>query len=64
MGYPSTDRHAVRELPADEQACRRVTLMVDSVDHLDVVDAVAAATVRPEVRVAIDLDLALESGQW
>lgn len=60
MGYPTTDREAIAELLADEQAVRRVTLMIDSTDHLDVVDAVLPAGQRPEVRVAIDLDLAYE----
>lgn len=60
MGYPTTDRAAIAELLADEQALRRVTLLIDSTDHLDVVDAVAPAGQRPEVRVAIDLDLAPE----
>lgn len=60
MGYPSTDRAALAELLTDEQACGRVTLMVDSVVHLDLVDAVAQPDARPEVRVAIDLDLAYE----
>lgn len=58
MGYPTTDRAAIAELLADEQAQHRVTLLIDSTDHLDVVDAVAPAGRRPEVRVAIDLDLA------
>lgn len=60
MGYPSTDRAAIAELLDDEQAVARVTLMIDSTDHLDIVDAVRSADRRPEVRVAIDLDLAYQ----
>lgn len=60
MGYPTTDRVAIARLLDDEHALARVTLMIDSTDHLDVVDAVRAADRRPEVRVAIDLDLAYE----
>lgn len=60
MGYPSTDREALAALVADEQACARVTLMIDSPEHLHLLDEVAPPGSRPEVRVAIDLDLAYE----
>ncbi|MGD8148442.1 alanine racemase [Ornithinimicrobium sp. Y1694] len=60
MGYPSTDTHALAQLLADEQAVHRVTLMIDSTAHLDLIDMVASAGRRPEVRVAIDLDLAYD----
>ncbi|AXH94820.1 alanine racemase [Ornithinimicrobium avium] len=60
LGYPTADRVALRALLADDEACRRVTLMIDSVDHLDLVDAVAHPSGRPEVRVAVDLDLSYE----
>src|SRR6478609_12240273 len=39
VGYPSVDRSAQRSLVGDEVAAARVTLMVDSVDQLDVVDS-------------------------
>lgn len=57
MGYPTTDRTAIADLLADERAVAHVTLLVDSTDHLDVVDAVRSPGQRPEVRVAIDLDI-------
>lgn len=57
MGYPTSDRAAIAELLDDERAVTRVTLLIDSTSHLDVVDAVRPAGRRPEVRVAIDLDL-------
>lgn len=60
LGYPTGDRAAIAELVADPRACERVTLMIDSPEHLDLVDAVAPPTSRPEVRVAIDLDLAYD----
>lgn len=60
MGYPTADRRALAALLADERACSRVTLMVDAVDHLDLVDSVAPPGQRREVRVAIDLDLAYD----
>lgn len=60
LGYPTADRAAVGHLLEDERACRRVTLMVDSPAHLDLVDSVARPGARPEVRVAVDLDLSYE----
>ena len=55
-GYPTVDRAAIAALAADESAAARITLMVDDVAQLDVVDAVAAPGSRPEIRVAIDAD--------
>src|SRR6478609_6705465 len=59
VGYPSVDRSALRSLVGDEVAAARVTLMVDSVDQLDVVDSVVPPERRPEVRVCIDVDASL-----
>lgn len=59
VGYPSVDRAALAELAASPAAAESVTLMVDSVDHLDLIDSVVAASRRPEIRVCIDLDASL-----
>lgn len=56
VGYPSVDRAAIAALAADEQAASRVTLMVDDVAHLDLVDAIAPPTARATLRIAIDVD--------
>ena len=56
LGYPTADRAALAALVADEQSAARVTLMVDDLAQLDLVDAVAAPGTRPEIRVAIDAD--------
>jgi D-serine deaminase-like pyridoxal phosphate-dependent protein len=56
LGYPTADRAALAALVADERAAARVTLMVDDLAQLDLVDAVAAPGARPELRVAIDAD--------
>ena len=56
VGYPSADRAALARLAADPDAARRITLMVDATDHLDLVDAIAARGSRPEIRVCIDAD--------
>ena len=56
VGYPTADRAAIAALVADERAAGRVTLMVDDLAQLDLIDAVAAPGARPELRVAIDAD--------
>ncbi len=56
LGYPTVDRAALAALAADEQAAARITLMVDDLDQLDLIDAVAAPGSRAEIRVAIDAD--------
>lgn len=54
MGYPTADLPAIRALATDDVAASRVTLLVDSVAHLDLIeDAIPSGTT---VRVAIDLD--------
>ena len=57
VAYPQADAAAYRALAADEQAARRVTVMVDSVDQLDLIDAVVPPREREVIRVAIDLDV-------
>lgn len=56
VGYPTTDRAALARLAADEQLAARVTLMIDDVAHLDVIDAVVAPGARPSIRIALELD--------
>ncbi|MDY0911058.1 alanine racemase [Microbacterium sp. CFBP9034] len=56
LGYPTADRAALAALVADEQAAARITLMVDDLAQLDLVDVTAAPGGRPEIRVAIDAD--------
>ncbi|MEU2349410.1 alanine racemase [Modestobacter sp. NPDC049651] len=62
VGYPSVDRAALRRLAADEELAARVTLMVDSTEQLDVLDAVAPPSSRPVVRVCLDVDASLRLG--
>lgn len=61
LGYPTVDRAALARLLADERAASRITLMIDDIAHLDVIDSVAGPGSRPEVRVAIDVDASLRS---
>lgn len=54
LGYPTADAPALRALAADDAARSTVTLMVDSEEQLDLIDAVAPG--HPELRVALELD--------
>lgn len=56
VAYPTVDHTALRELAADDHARGLVTIMVDSVAHLDVVDAALGAE-HPEIRVCVELDV-------
>lgn len=56
VGYPTADRSGIRRLGTDPAAAAKVTLMVDSVDQLDLVDAVLPPGRREVVRVCLELD--------
>ena len=56
VAYPTTDHTALRLLADDEHARARVTIMVDSVEHLDLVDA-ALGVGHAEIRVCLELDV-------
>jgi len=56
VAYPTVDRAALAALVADPAAAAAVTLMVDDVAQLDLIDAVAAPGQREPIRVCIDLD--------
>src|SRR5919107_1395686 len=53
VGYPSADRSALRRLAADPAAAARVTLMVDSIEQLDLVDSVVPPDRRPTLRLCL-----------
>ncbi|MGS1092551.1 alanine racemase [Corynebacterium sanguinis] len=57
VAYPSVHTAALAQLAADEALRREITIMVDSVDHLDL--AVAAAAGAGPVRVCMDIDCTL-----
>ena len=61
VAYPSVDRAALRRLVASPRAAGRITLMIDDIAHLDVVDSVRASH-AVQVRVAIDVDAGLHVG--
>ena len=62
VAYPTVDRGALARLVASPSAAGRITLMVDDVAHLDVVDSVRASQ-AVQVRVAIDVDAGLRMGR-
>jgi D-serine deaminase-like pyridoxal phosphate-dependent protein len=61
VAYPTVDRGALAELVGSPRAASRVTLMVDDVAQLDVVDSVRSSR-APQVRVALDVDAGLRMG--
>jgi len=61
VAYPTVDRGSLARLVASPTAAGRITLMVDDVAHLDVVDSVRASQAVP-VRVALDIDAGLRMG--
>lgn len=61
VAYPTADRAAIARLAADERAAARVTLMIDDVDHLDLIDAVAPPGSRHTIRLCLDLDVSWQS---
>jgi D-serine deaminase-like pyridoxal phosphate-dependent protein len=61
VGYPSVDRLGIRTLATSAKLASRVTLMIDSVDQLDLIDAVAPATKRESIRIAIELDVSWDA---
>jgi D-serine deaminase-like pyridoxal phosphate-dependent protein len=57
VGYPTADRTALARLAADPAAAAAITVMVDSPEHLDMIEKAAAGTAEPNpVRVCIDID--------
>jgi D-serine deaminase-like pyridoxal phosphate-dependent protein len=62
VAYPTADRQALAALAGDSVAAAAVTVMVDSADHLDLIEKVAAELPDPQpVRVAIDIDAGYEA---
>jgi D-serine deaminase-like pyridoxal phosphate-dependent protein len=56
VAYPTTDHAALRSLADDPHARAHVSIMVDSVAHLDLVDA-ALGFGHAEIRVCLELDV-------
>ncbi|WP_328971216.1 amino acid deaminase/aldolase [Streptomyces sp. NBC_00239] len=58
LAYPSADRSAFAELAGDPKLAAAVTVMVDDVAQLELIDAARAGGAE-EVRVCLELDTAL-----
>jgi D-serine deaminase-like pyridoxal phosphate-dependent protein len=61
IAYPTVDRAALAELVASPSAASHITLMVDDVAQLDVVDSIRASH-EVRVRVALDIDAGFRLG--
>lgn len=59
VAYPTTDTASVAELSRSETLSSRITLMVDSEAHLNLIEEAATGTYP--IRVAIDLDVSYRS---
>ncbi|MEU1802547.1 amino acid deaminase/aldolase [Streptomyces sp. NPDC019937] len=57
LAYPSTDRDGYATLTGDPKLAAAVTVMVDDIGQLDLIDSVRAGT--EEVRVCLELDTSL-----
>ncbi|MFG1815235.1 amino acid deaminase/aldolase [Kribbella sp. NPDC049174] len=57
LGYPTTHRTALRSLAEDPEAAARITLMIDSPEHLAFIKSVTAGGAR--IRVCLDVDASL-----
>jgi D-serine deaminase-like pyridoxal phosphate-dependent protein len=58
VGYPTADRTALTALAADAHAASTVTVMVDSADHLDLIEKARA---DHPIRVCIDMDASYQA---
>ncbi|WP_308465456.1 alanine racemase [Rathayibacter soli] len=56
VGYPTADRAAIRRLAGSPESAARVTVMVDSIAQLDLIDSVVAPDARESIRVCLELD--------
>jgi D-serine deaminase-like pyridoxal phosphate-dependent protein len=63
LAYPTVDASALQDLIADERRLAAITVMVDSVEGLDVIDALLPVS-RPEIRLCLDVDASLRLGPF
>lgn len=61
VAYPSVNREAIAALGNDAHAASRVTVMIDSIDQLDLIDSVIAPSRRAPIRVCLDFDASWQS---
>jgi len=56
IGYPTAHRAALAELAHSDENASMITLMIDSVEQLDLIDAVVPPEGRATLRICLDLD--------
>lgn len=61
VGYPTVDRAALLSLAQSPALAARITLMVDSVDQLNLIDSVLPPGKRETIRVCLELDASFSS---
>lgn len=61
VGYPSADRQAIAALARTPDLASRVTVMIDSIDQLDLIDSVVGPGRRSPIRVCLELDASWDS---
>jgi D-serine deaminase-like pyridoxal phosphate-dependent protein len=61
VGYPTADRAGIERLGRSEELAATITLMVDSIAHLDHIDSVLPPARRAEIRVCLELDSSWEA---
>ncbi|MGH3950236.1 MAG: alanine racemase, partial [Pseudonocardiaceae bacterium] len=59
VGYPSVDRNALRRIAGEDMARSAITLMIDSIEQLDLIEHAAGQALDrgPELRVCLELDV-------
>ncbi|RAV33444.1 alanine racemase [Corynebacterium heidelbergense] len=62
VAYPTVHAAALRALVSDPRRAAAITLMVDSMDHLDAMNAACPPGGRPDIQVCIDVDASLAVG--
>jgi len=61
VAYPTADRSALERLGRSPELAAKVTLMVDSIAHLDFIDSVLPPGSRETIRVCLELDSAWDA---
>jgi D-serine deaminase-like pyridoxal phosphate-dependent protein len=57
VAYPTVNRQAIRQLATGDEARQHISIIVDSPDHLDLIDAARDGDISAEIRVCLDLDV-------
>jgi D-serine deaminase-like pyridoxal phosphate-dependent protein len=60
VAYPTADTDALRALASADEPARRITLMVDSVEHLDFLQRHVRPNPSRPLRLCLELDVSLE----